>query len=70
MTETYYSPKSLQYMAIKKCCTNNNAYTRITKFEFLTGIISNSAGNLAIQLPNRKSLRLNTLQYVEETCNK
>ena len=70
MTEKYCSPKSLQYMAFKKCCMDRNAYTRITKVEFSTAVVSNDAGTLAIQLRDKRSLRLNALQYVEEECNK
>ena len=70
MSEKSCNPKSLQYIAFKKCCMDKNAYTRITKVEFSNAVVSNDSGSLAIQLRDKRSLRLNVLWYVEEECNK
>ena len=70
MTKTHYTVQSLQYMALKLCCTDKNTHTRITKIELSTGTVSNFSGNLAVQVSNQKSLRLTALQFVQKECNR
>ena len=70
MSEKHCTPQSLQYMALKLCCIDRNAHARITKIEFSSAVVSNFSGTLAVQLSDRRSLRLTALQYVQEECNK
>ena len=70
MIKVCNTPKSLQYLAVKACCSNENKHIRLVSFELETGIISNQSGTLVLQLRNKSSLRKNVLQFVETCCNK
>ena len=65
-----FNIKSLQFLAIKKCCYNDNKHLRIVSFELENGIISNKSRTLTLQLRNKTSLRKNVLEFVAICCNR
>ena len=63
------TPGSLQFLAVKACCFNENKHIRLVSFELATGVVANQSGSVALQLHNKSSLRKNVLQFVEKCCN-